>query len=128
MLRLQAKSTRVAPRILNRVKAVKKGLSNKGVAAKFVPKDTISTWVKNKDKILSSLKEGQNVKQRKLRGAAHEALDQDVKWFLNMLSQNVPLLGAIIQEKASSYAKELNLEKIKASDGWLRRWKENGIP
>ena len=128
MLRLQAKSTRVAPRILNRVKAVQKGLSNKEVAAKFVPKDTISTWVKNKDKILSSLKEGQNVKQRKLRGAAHEALDQDVKWFLNILSQNVPLLGAIIQEKPSSYAKELNLEKIKASDGWLRRWKEKGIP
>ena len=58
---------------------------------------------------MSSLEEGQNVKQQKLRGAAHEALDQAAfKWFLNIRSQNVPLSGAIIQEKARSYAKELN--------------------
>ena len=46
------------------------------------------------------------------------------KWFLNMRSQNVPLSGGIIQEKASIYAKELNIENFKASDGCLRRWKE----
>ena len=58
---------------------------------------------------MSSLEEGQNVKQQKLRGAAHEALDLSVfKCFLNIRSQNVPLSGAIIQEKARSYAKELN--------------------
>ena len=60
-----------------------------------------------------------------LRGAAHEALDQAVfKWFLNIRSQNVPLSGAIIQENASSYAKELNIENFKTSDCWLRRLKE----
>ena len=36
----------------------------------------------------------------------------------------VPLSGAIIQEKASQYAKEFSIEHFKASDGWLRRWKE----
>ena len=41
-----------------------------------------------------------------------------------MRSQNVPLSGGIIQEKASIYAKELNIENFKAWDGWLRRWKE----
>ena len=86
-----------------------KGLSNKQVAAKYINVNTISTWVKNKDKILSSLKKGQNIKPQKLRGAAHKALDQAVfKWFLNIRSQNVLLLGAIIEEKASSYAKDLS--------------------
>ena len=101
-------------------------LSNKEVAAKYnVPKNTISTWVKNKDKILSSLQEGQNVKQQKLRGATYEALGQAVfKWFLNMLIQNVPLSGAIIQENAGSYAKGLNIEIIKPLDGLSCRWKE----
>ena len=74
---------------------------------------------------MSSLEKGQNVKRRKLCAGAHEALDAAVsKWFLNMQSQNVPLPGGIIQEKASIYAKELNIENFKASDGCLRRWKE----
>ena len=61
---------------------------------------------------------GQNLNRQKLRGAAHEALDQAIlQLFLNIRSQNVPLSGAIIQEKASNYAKELNIENFKASDG-----------
>ena len=72
-----------------------------------------------------SLEKGQNVKRRKLRAGAREALDAAVfKWFLNLRSQNVGLSGNIIQEKASIYAKELNIENFEASDGWLRRWKE----
>ena len=74
---------------------------------------------------MSSLEKGQNVKRRRLRTGAHEALDAAVfKWFFNMRIQNVPLSGGIIQEKASIYAKELNIENFRASDGWLRRWKE----
>ena len=108
------------------LKDIEKGLPNKDVATKYgVPKNTISTWIKNKDKMLSSLEKGQNVKHRKLRAGAHEALDAAVfKWFLNMRNQNVLLSGGIIQEKASIYAKELNIENFKASDCWLRRWKE----
>ena len=41
-----------------------------------------------------------------------------------MRGQNVPLSGAILQEKASQYAKELSIDHFKASDGWLRRWEE----
>ena len=105
---------------------IEKGLPNKDVATKYgVPKNTISTWIKNKDKILSSLEKGQNVKRRKLRPGAHEALDAAVfKWFLNMRSQNVPLSGGRIQRKASICAKELIIENFKVSDGWLRLWKE----
>ena len=45
------------------LKDIEKGLPNKDVATKYgVPKNTISTWIKNKDKILSSLEKGQNVK------------------------------------------------------------------
>ena len=86
------------------LKHIEKGLSNKEVVAKYnVPKNTISTWIKNKDKVLSSPEEGQNVKRQKLRGAAHETLDQAIfKCFLNIRSQNVPLLDAIVQEKANS--------------------------
>ena len=41
----------------------------------------------------------------------------------------VPLSGAIIQENASQYVKELSIENFKAPEGWLRRWKErNNVP
>ena len=108
------------------LKHIEKGLLNKKVAAKYnVLRNTITTWVKNIDKILSSLEEGQNVRWQKLRGAVAEALDQAVfKLFLNICSQNVPLSGEIIQEKTTSYAKELNIENFKTLDGWLHRWKE----
>ena len=68
------------------LKDIEEGLPNKDAARKYgVPKNTISTWIKNKDKILSSLEKGQNVKRRKLRAGAHEALDTAAfKWFLNM--------------------------------------------
>ena len=44
-----------------------------------------------------------------------------------MRSQNVPLSASMIQEKGVIFAKELNTENFQASDGWLRRWKEEVI-
>ena len=90
-------------------------MSNKDVAAKYgVPKNTFA-----------ALEKENNVKRQKLRTGDHETLDTAVfKWFLSLRSQNVPLSGATIQEKARQYAKELGIEIFKSSDGWLRRWKE----
>ena len=108
------------------LKNLEKGLSNKDVAAKYdVPTNTLSTWVKGEEKLFAALEKGNNVKRQKLRTWNHETLETTVfKWFLSLRSQNVPLSGAIIQEKASQYVKELSIENFKASDGWLRRWKE----
>ena len=108
------------------LKDLEKGLSNKDVAAKYcVPKNNLSTWVKSKEKLFAALEKGNNVKRQKLRTWHHETLETAVfKWFLSLRRQNVPLFGALIQEKASQYAKELSIEHFKASDGWLRRWEE----
>ena len=56
---------------------VVKVLGNKDVAAKYsVQKITKPTWVINKDKILSSLEEGQNIRRQKLCGLlmSHSAM------------------------------------------------------
>ena len=106
-------------------KDLEKG-ENKDVAAKYnLPKNTLSTWVKNKEKLFDALKKGTNVKRQKLKSGNHELVDQAIfNWFLNMRSQNVPLSASMIQKKAVIFAKELNTENFQASDGWLRRWKE----
>ena len=108
------------------LKDLEKGESNRGVATEYnVPKDTLSTWVKNKERLFDALKKGTNFKRQKLKSGNQELVDQaNFNWFLNMQSQNVLLSASMIQEKAVIFAKELNTENFQASDGLLRRWKE----
>ena len=85
-----------------------------------VPNNTLSTWVKNKEKLFHSLKKRTNVKRQELKSGNHELVGQAIfSWFLNMQSQNLPLSASTIQEKAVTFAKELNTENFQASDGWL---------
>ena len=59
------------------LKDIEKGLPNKDVAAKYgVPKNTLSTWVKIKEKLFTALEKGNNVKRKMLRTGDHEALTQ----------------------------------------------------
>ena len=47
------------------LKDLENGAPNKTVAAKFnVPRNTISTWVKNKDKILKAYEEGNSLRRK----------------------------------------------------------------
>ena len=107
------------------LKDLKKGMSNKDIAAKYgVPKNTLSTLVKNKEKLLNSLEKGSNIKRQKLWVGNFEMVDETIfNCFLSMWSQNVPSSTAMIQEKALTTAKELHVKKFQATDGWLQRWK-----
>ena len=42
----------------------------------------------------------------------------------NIHSNNIPVNGIIIKEKALSLAKSLELTDFRASDGWLDKWKQ----
>ena len=61
-------------------------MSHKYVAAKYgVPKNTLSTWVKNKEKLLDALEKGSNVNRQKLKTGKHELVNKAVfNWFLGM--------------------------------------------
>ena len=59
------------------LKDLEKGESNKDVATKYkVPKNTLSTWVKNKEKLFDALKKGTNVNGQKLKSGSHELVEQ----------------------------------------------------
>ena len=77
-------------------------MCNSDVPAKYgVPKNTLSTWVKNKEKLLDSLEKGNNIKRQKLRTGNFEIVDKVIfNLFLRMRSQNVSLPAAMIEEKA----------------------------
>ena len=66
-------------------------MSNKDIADKYgVPKNTLSTLVKNKEKLLNSLEKRSNIKRQKLWVGNFEMVDE-------MWSQNVPSSTAMIQ-------------------------------
>lgn len=109
------------------IREIEKGMSNKEAAEKYkIPKNTISTWMKNKHKILQSLEEQKTASgSKKVRGCDYEQIDKAVfKWFTVQRSQNIPIDGNLIKEKALSFAKNFDCPSFKASDGWLDKWKK----
>ena len=74
-----------------------------------MPKNTLSTWVKNKEIFLDLLEKESKIKQQKLRAGKFEVVDKAIfNWFLSIQSQNIALSAAMPLEKALTFTKELN--------------------
>ncbi|XP_057299790.1 tigger transposable element-derived protein 4-like [Hydractinia symbiolongicarpus] len=81
---------------------LEKGVSSNEVAAQFrVLKDTLSTWKKNKVKIMESFQS--YLQGNKRRGPeTYKSLNRTLmKWLLNLRSQNIPTNGPLLKEKAN---------------------------
>ena len=80
---------------------VAKGAPTSTVACKYhVTNNTLSTWLKNKDKIIQSYRECGNVKRRRLRYSPNENSDKAVyKWLLAVRSKNAVVNTLILKEK-----------------------------
>ena len=84
------------------LKELENGTPHKDDASLFgVPKNILSTWKKNKDKISQIIAAlFQRVKPEK-----YEELNKAVhKWFLILRSENVPISGPMLKEKALEFA------------------------
>ena len=66
------------------LKKIENGVAKKGVATKYgIPLNTLSTWVKGKEKISAAFKNGKSPKTMKLKGAGFDALGKAInKWFI----------------------------------------------
>ena len=90
-----------------------------------IPKNTLSTWLKNKDKIFEAAKKGNNSKRQRLREGAFASLDQATfKWLLIVRSRDVAISALVLKAKAVEFAEKMSIENFQASDGWLDRWKK----
>lgn len=107
------------------IKEIEMGMTNKEASEKFgVPKNTISTWMKNKEKLLKGLEQNSS-ESKKIRSCNYEQVDKAVlKWFSLQRSQNVPIDGQMLKEKALQFAESFDISTFKASDGWLDKWKK----
>lgn len=109
----------------NVLDAISKGERKKDVAARFgIPQSSLSTILKAKDSILGSLKSGTSGQRKRLKAATYEHVDKAVfTWFMDTRAQNIPLSGAVLQQKAKDFGCLLDEDKFKASSGWLHRFK-----
>ena len=76
---------------------------------------------KNKDKILQAFQQG-NATTKRVKTDTYDQVNKAVlKWLKRLRSENVPVNGVLIKEKA--LAEELTFENFQASDRRLNKWK-----
>ena len=113
------------------LQAVNEGIRTKTEICKTfgIPNSTLSTIIKNRDKTLELYELGKFEPGRKrFRKANHENLEAALLvWFKQARSQDAPISGPLLMEKANVFAEQMNLN-FTANPGWLERFKKrNGI-
>ena len=64
--------------------------------------------------------------KRKNRPAIYKKLNRAVfDWFYRARCSNVPISSPMIQEEVKEIADRLNIDNLKASNGWLQKWKHH---
>lgn len=109
------------------IREVDKGLKKKSVIAKEfgIPANTLSTILKNKEKILNTVGVDNGKKRKRVKGPENPDVDQCVlKWFKQARDKNIPLSGTLVRAKAEEFGASLGKNNFKASTGWLDGFKE----
>ena len=80
------------------LKELQKNTPHKDVARRFeVPKNTLSTWKKHKEKIYENYERGLGA--TRVKPEKYEAVNKAVmKWLLIMRSENIPINGPMFKE------------------------------
>ncbi|GBN97078.1 Tigger transposable element-derived protein 4, partial [Araneus ventricosus] len=102
---------------------VDKGVKKKDIALNFgIAPNSLSTIIKNRDKIQNY--KSSNSCSKRLKTCVYEDVDEAVlKWIHTMRDKNVPISGLFILEKALQFAKALEYDEFRGSNGWLEKFK-----
>ena len=123
------KQTSLTPE--DRVKELREGerKSQRQLAVMFgVSKSQIQQVLKQKAEIMNNMSES-NRKRKKLRvGSEYEDIDEfTFRWFERARGSGKPISGTMIQCQAMEFAKNLDKNEFKPSNGWLTRFKNRHI-
>ena len=103
----------------------KNELSKTEICYKFnVPKSTLSTIIKQKEKIEEAYERSRFEPERKLlRTAKYCSMEEaTLIWFKQARAMNLPISGSLLGQKAEQLAQQLGTE-FHANSGWLDRFK-----
>ncbi|MEE6465110.1 hypothetical protein FKM82_006454 [Ascaphus truei] len=117
------------------IKLSEQGMCNAEIGRKLhLPRQTVSTIVHGKEKVLMEIKSATPVNTKVIRKRDNLIADMEkvlVVWIENQTSHNVPLCRAIIQAKALSLFNNMKADRgdvaadntFEASRGWFNRFK-----
>ncbi|KFV93313.1 Tigger transposable element-derived protein 4, partial [Eurypyga helias] len=108
------------------ISAVESGKKKADVAAKYgIKKNSLSSIMKNKDKVLEAFESLRfDPRRKRLRTAFYTDLEEAlVKWYRIAQCLNVPVNGPMLRLKANDFAQKLGHSDFKCSNGWLDRFK-----
>ncbi|KAH6923741.1 hypothetical protein HPB50_005812 [Hyalomma asiaticum] len=99
------------------------GAKNCELVKKYgVSKSTISTILKNKDKIISA--DANSTDRKHLRRATYADVEEALlKWFIDARARNIPISGPMMLAKARDFAFLLYFPDFCSGNGWLHRFK-----
>ena len=108
------------------LKACDKGETRKTLATRHgIAPNSISDWMKKKVTFIKNLNPDNVVLPRKPeKGCKYEKVDNAIfTWFNQARSNNIPISGPILLEKANQYVVSLYDEDQRISPSWINRWK-----
>jgi len=90
-----------------------------------IPANTLSTWIKSKDKIKDAFESSSfGPKTKRMRTAKYQQLEEALDiWFKESRALDVNISGPIIRNKAEKLAKQMGHPDFQCSSGWLDRFK-----
>lgn len=105
---------------------IEQGKKQSEIAKEYgIPRTTVTTFVRNKEKILSAFQSCAEPSRKRLRTSDFKDVENATLLWLRSARKNlVPLSGAILQEKARQFAKALGQNEFQGSTGWLARFKK----
>lgn len=107
---------------------VEQGAKKCDIAKKYdVPANTLSTWIKNSEKIKTQFQSGQSSSSRKrIQIGKYDEVDSALfKWFSNKMSEGACISGPILMAKANLFAKDMGYTEFECTLSWLKRHEIN---
>ena len=106
------------------IQEIEKGVKQVDICkSRCLKKTTVSTILKNKNKILQS--RGLSKQRKRIRKPVQQNIDEAlIQWFRYHRSINTTISGPILQAKAEEFAKLFNVSGFSCDSGWLHRFKK----
>ena len=114
---------------VNALLCVENGEKKTDVAQRLgIPLSTLSTWIKNKEKIMAT-SDCNNPDRKRQRASNFADVEEALlDWFKQARTNLIPVSGPILLAQAQKFADAFGHQDFKCSNGWLDRFKNrNGI-